>query len=206
MRPLRDRSAPLLLLLAAGLAGAGCHDLSLSQLRCSTSGLCPDGYVCGADGFCRSGAGRPSGPPGSKKQGEACASGDECVTHVCADGVCCNTECGDACRACNLADNIGSCVVVPRGEAPAHDGCATQPAASCGTNGLCDGAGECQLYDDTTVCGDASCDGGSNTFFAEARCDGRGSCGATGAGISCAPFVCKPNGKACADRCSNDGN
>ena len=66
----------------------------------------------------------------------------------------------------------------PADSPPVHGGCATQPATSCGTTGLCDGAGQCQLYDDTTVCGDAACEKGSNTFFPEARCDGRGSCAA----------------------------
>src|SRR4029079_16136804 len=86
---------------------AGCHDLELAQLRCSLAGRCPSGYACGADGFCRpnTSSGRVAGPPGSSKQGEACASNDDCVTHACADGVCCDTACGDACHACNLPDN-----------------------------------------------------------------------------------------------------
>ena len=89
-------------LLAAGsaVAAAGCHDLELAQLRCSLNGPCPSGYACGGDGFCRrqlGDNGRVAGPPGSKKQGEACGAADECVTHNCADGVCCDTACGDAC-------------------------------------------------------------------------------------------------------------
>jgi len=193
-------------LVAAGSAVvAGCHDLELAQLRCSLNGTCPPGYACGGDGFCRrqlGDSGRVAGPPGSKKEGEACGAADECITHNCADGVCCDTACGDACTACNLPENVGSCVAIARGQPSVHGGCASQPATSCGTTGLCDGAGQCQLYDDTTVCGDAACEKGSNTFFPEAHCDGRGSCAAAAAGLSCAPFMCKPDGKACADRCS----
>ncbi len=192
-------------LLAGILAAAGCHDLELSQLRCSLAGRCPSGYACGADGFCRrqSDNGRVAGPPGSKKQGEACASADECVTHACTDGVCCDTGCGDACHACNLPDNVGTCVAVARGSAPVHDACETQSPQSCGTNGLCDGDGHCAVYDATTVCGDASCDKGSNAFVHEAHCDGFGACAAAGAALSCAPFMCRPDGKGCADRCGS---
>jgi len=186
-------------------AAAGCHDLELAQLRCSVGRGCPSGYVCGSDDFCRRQVGdngRVAGPPGSKKQGEACAGGDECETKNCVDGVCCDSACTDACRTCNHPDNRGACVAIARGEAPAHAGCDQQPAASCGANGLCDGMGGCQLYDDTTVCGEASCDGASNSFSPEARCDGHGACAAAASGgISCAPFACKANGKACADSC-----
>ena len=134
----------LSLLVAGSAAAAGCHDLELAQLRCSLDGRCPPDYACGGDGFCRrqlGDNGRVAGPPGSKKQGEACAAADECITHNCADGVCCDTACGDACRACNLPENVGSCVAIARGQPSVHGGCAQQPATSCGTNGLCDGAG-----------------------------------------------------------------
>src|SRR5512138_3394324 len=186
---------------------AGCHDLALSQLPCSTAGRCPSGYACGADGLCRrqNDSGRVAGPPGSNKQGEACATDDDCVTHACADGVCCDTACGDACHACNLPDNVGTCVAVARGAAPTHGACDTHPPESCGTNGLCDGDGHCQVYDDTTVCGAAWCDKGSNSFTHEARCDGHGTCAGAGAALSCAPFMCRPDGKACADSCSSAG-
>src|SRR5262245_1045380 len=99
---------PTLMVLC--LVAASCHDLALERLRCSVNGRCPDGYTCHDDGFCRrDGAGPVQGAPGSKKQGEACARADECATGSCADGVCCNTDCGDACSACNLPDNVGTC-------------------------------------------------------------------------------------------------
>src|SRR6187401_505150 len=100
---------PLLSLLGAVAGGAGCHDLELSQLRCSIDGRCPPGYACGSDDLCRkSDNGRVAGPPGSKKQGEACGAAAECVTQSCVDGVCCDTACGGACEACNLPDNVGA--------------------------------------------------------------------------------------------------
>src|SRR6476619_7574959 len=122
MRPRRHRDRAwwrvvrgvLPLVLACAAATAGCHDLELAQLRCSIDGRCPPGYGCGVDGMCRrqSDSGRVAGPPGSKKQGEACAAADDCLTHSCVDGVCCDTECGDACHACNLPDNAGTCVPI----------------------------------------------------------------------------------------------
>ena len=192
----------------AALAATGCHNLELAELRCSTGNHCPSGYTCGGDGMCRrqvGEGGRVAGPPGSKKQGEACGAPGDCETKNCVDGVCCDTACTDACRACNLPDNVGTCVAVAAGVAPAHAGCDKQPATSCGNNGLCDGAGSCQQYDDTTVCGEASCDRGGNTFQPEARCDGRGTCAARAGGISCAPFTCDAHGKACASTCKNEG-
>jgi len=204
-----DRIRVALVSCAIAAVGVGCHDLELQQLRCSLDGRCPPGYICGGDDFCRpqfGDSGRVVGPPGSKKQGEACGGGGDCESKNCADGVCCDSPCTDACLTCNHPDNVGTCVAVARGGAPAHDGCATQPADSCGTNGLCDGAGACQLYDDTTVCGAGSCDAASNTFHPEARCDGHGTCAGGGGAISCAPFVCEANGKACANSCKGSAD
>jgi len=210
VRVLDGTWAAVLLACTVVLFVMGCHDLELAQLPCSVGRGCPSGYTCGSDDICRrqigDSGGRVAGPAGSKKQGEACAGADECETKSCADGVCCDSPCTDACHTCNNPDNRGACVAVARGEAPAHDGCGKQPAASCGMNGLCDGAGGCQLYDDTTVCGEASCDKASNTLSPEARCDGHGTCAAAGGGISCAPFACNGDGKRCADKCKGNGD
>jgi hypothetical protein len=199
--------------LAAVLAAvvatiAGCHDLDLARLRCSTAGRCPDGYSC-ADGFCTQNADgggtatAQQGPPGAKNQGAACQNAGDCASKSCVDGVCCNTSCLDACHACNLPNNVGTCVAVARGQEPVHGDCAKQDPATCGTNGLCDGAGACQRYDDKTVCRKASCDAAANAVTPQARCDGNGSCVAADAPISCAPFVCKPDGRGCADSCGD---
>jgi len=82
------RWSALLLAWAVALGGAACHELELSQLRCSVEGRCPSGYSCGSDDLCRPQiGGRVAGPPGSKKQGEACGAAGECETKNCVDGV-----------------------------------------------------------------------------------------------------------------------
>ena len=93
---------------------------------------------------------------------------------------------------------------VPRASAPRHGDCQRQSAASCGTNGLCDGAGQCQLHDATVVCSKASCDKHSDMLSPERHCDGQGHCAAIAAPVSCAPFRCKADGSACADTCGCD--
>jgi len=205
-------------LAAVLLAAAGCHDLELTRFRCSVNGRCPDGYACGADGFCApsgssggdgGAAARTQGqppPPAGKKQGEACASDDDCAGGSCADGVCCNGRCDDACHACNQPNNVGTCVAVARGKHPAHGSCAKQDPSTCGTNGLCDGAGQCQRYDTSTVCRASACDQGTDALTPEARCDGLGSCVPSGPPLSCAPFVCRGDGKRCADSCAGNGD
>ena len=146
-------------------------------------------------------------PPGTRPLGEACGAPGDCSSGHCADGVCCDSDCSDACRACNLPDNRGTCVAVARGQQPAHASCATQPAATCGTNGLCDGAGGCQFHNAGTICGDAACDPASNSLTPERRCDGNGACAAaTGGALSCAPFMCNAARTGCADHCSRDGD
>ena len=184
-------------------AAAGCHDLELTRLRCSTNGRCPDGYTCSADGHCnRPTAGGAVRPPGTRTLGESCAEPGDCASGHCADGVCCDGDCTETCRACNLPDNRGACVAVARGQRPAHGRCDSQPAGSCGTNGLCDGAGACQFHDATTVCGGAACDPASNSLVPERRCDGAGHCVEGGAALSCAPFMCNAARSGCADQCT----
>jgi hypothetical protein len=59
-------------------------------------------------------------------------------------------------------------------------------------NGLCDGAGNCQLYANGTVCVAASCNSTSNNIV-ESLCDGNGMCKAQNP-FGCAPFKCAASG------------
>jgi len=61
------------------------------------------------------------------------------------DDVCCNTVCGGACAACDLAGTEGACTLVGAGGDPDND---------C-TNGDCNGIGAC-IFDDGQACGAGS--------------------------------------------------
>ena len=52
---------------------------------------CNGSSVCNGTGQC------------TKKLGEDCTSNVECVTNACADGVCCDSQCDESCRACSGA-------------------------------------------------------------------------------------------------------
>jgi hypothetical protein len=84
--------------------------------------------------------------------GEACGCHDECGSGTCVDGVCCNNACTGTCQACNVPGLMGTCSPVPDGLAPVlPNQCASQPAATCGPDGLCDGRGACRNHPDGTV-------------------------------------------------------
>lgn len=90
---------------------------------------CPDAEgcvsVCGASGKC-------SGACGDL--GRVCASGDECATGFCVDGVCCASACDGECLVCNGAVP-GICDAIADAT-QCTGGCCT--AGACGT---CSGAG-----------------------------------------------------------------
>lgn len=98
----------------------------------------------------------------AKAPGEACAAAAECGSLFCADGVCCDTACGDGaddCQACSVATGAredGTCAPLARGVAcrPARSSCdvvdvcdgtsAACPADAVKTNGaVCEGGGQC---------------------------------------------------------------
>lgn len=88
----------------------------------------PDGNTCQTPGAC-SGFGACL-----KGQGALCAIGSECSSGYCFDGVCCNSECKEACKACNVAGTAGTCTNVPSGQ--------TDPGV-CPAPKYCNGMGVC---------------------------------------------------------------
>ncbi|HKP57377.1 MAG TPA: polymorphic toxin-type HINT domain-containing protein, partial [Polyangiales bacterium] len=141
-------------------------------------------------------------PSGNRGLGDECKAGADCLSTYCADGVCCQSQCGDSCSACNLKDNIGVCTALAAGEKPraGHPACDTEAQSSCGKNGTCDGDGACALWNDV-VCKAASCSAGTNSVSSAAKCDGKGACMAPAA-ISCAPYTCDAAGVACNSSCN----
>jgi hypothetical protein len=67
--------------------------------------------------------------------------------------------------------------------------CVDEGAASCGTNGLCNGAGNCQRYPEGTLCAE-TCDGPS---FTRKTCDVAGMC-STSESTDCSPNMCTVSG------------
>ena len=134
-----------------------------------------------------SGGGDPGGgsPPG-KSNGAPCSLGTECVTGFCADGFCCESDCGSACHSCGLADSPGLCRPIAGGAPDPHGKCNDKGPASCGTTGLCGVDGNCAVYAAGTACAPAACMGAkSENAIPAAFCDGAGKC-AMPAMIKCA--------------------
>jgi hypothetical protein len=90
------------------------------------SGACAGGSVCNGNNQCK------------KLNGQACASGSECISNVCTDGVCCNMTCSGFCKSCLGSKNggaNGTCTNIPAG---------TDPDNECLGSSNCDGMGACQ--------------------------------------------------------------
>ena len=88
------------------------------KTECVTTQDCMDGYVCLNPPVCEAGAGQP------------CTTGQNCGSHECWDGVCCDRRCDGSCRVCDAA---GICRNHPVNRDP-EDGCGSYQ---------CDGAGHC---------------------------------------------------------------
>ncbi|HEY3358711.1 MAG TPA: choice-of-anchor D domain-containing protein [Polyangia bacterium] len=158
---------------------------------CTLDSQCPAGFFC-------------NGAQCEQKRapGGSCTDGKQCRSTFCADGVCCDTACGGTCQACSAAKKgqglDGTCGLVVVGSDPDNE-CADQGAASCGTNGSCDGAGACQRYAPSTVCVAQSCTG---TIRNNARlCNGGGTC-APGGTTDCTPYTCNAGGTDCLASCT----
>jgi hypothetical protein len=150
------------------------------------------GVDCGGGGGCATKCGN----------GTACNAGTDCTSTFCADGVCCGSACAGTCSACTAAlkgaGADGTCGPIKLGTDPDGE-CADQGAATCGTDGMCDGASACRKYANGTVCVAQSCSGSTQTNAS--LCNGSGTCVAGGT-QSCGNFSC--SGNACLNSCAND--
>ena len=136
-----------------------------------------------------------------KPIGTSCAMGAECASGFCADGVCCNVACTGTCMTCAGQGTVGTCVNAQIGTDP-RDQCPVQAASTCGSTGMCDGTGQCDVYPAGTVCQEMACTGFMLT--SAFRCDGMGMCTPT-AGQSCTPFNCGKDGR-CLTICTSDAD
>jgi hypothetical protein len=152
---------------------------------CSDQNPCQAGFFCDTAGVCKV----------KVAQGMACAGNAECTTGFCADGVCCNSACGQLCNACNLAATRGVCTPVADGQDPKNE-CVAEAPATCGRAGGCNGMGACRVHASGTACGNQTCMGATQT--GAKTCNGTGSCVA-GQQVDCSPFRC--GGAQCRTTC-----
>ncbi len=150
------------------------------------SGLCVDGVCCDAlcDSTCKSCAVKGSegtcsnvpagsadtsakttcmgtsacdGSGGCKKgNGQACTVPADCGSGQCVDGFCCDSACGETCKACNVSGFEGTCSFVPAGKPDATG------ATACSGSKACDGNGKClkatgQICSSGNQCGSDHC-------------------------------------------------
>jgi len=159
-----------------------------SSIHCSST--------CGSSDQCAPGANCLSGLCGLKPLGAACMNSSQCSGGAtCANGVCCSSTCDRSCFLCNIPGREGLCLPVPAGAVDPKASCPDRGAASCGTNGLCDGMGACQRYPLGTVCAAQACSG--KQFLSAKTCDSTGAC--TGAAaMNCANrFACNVDAGTC---------
>jgi hypothetical protein len=96
-----------------------CKTTCVLQVDCDASCYCATGGVCTA----------------KKLTGTTCGAALECASGNCVDGVCCDSACVGACRACDVVGSTGTCTMLTAGT--------EDPAASCTTTLACDGKGNC---------------------------------------------------------------
>jgi hypothetical protein len=133
--------------------------------------------------------------------GKQCTTGASCASGFCVDGVCCNAGCNGLCQACtNVRTGAanGVCAPIRPGTDPDNE-CTQQAAATCGTNGFCDGSGACQLYAAGTQCAAPFCQG--TVAVGPATCNGLGTCPAQ-VSTNCAPYNCSAG--ACRTTCGTN--
>ncbi len=205
------------LAVACMLMAAGCFAPSFDsgKLRCSEVGSeCPPGFHCD-DGLCFKLGERDAAAPGQDggnggdgdggavgadllattmtlALGVPCANGTQCVTGICADGVCCDKPCDGICVSCSAANSVGTCTPVLRGVASpvGHPSCASDDKSTCMHDGTCDGAGGCALWAAATTCKGSSCNSSNQMVTPISTCDGKGTC-VTPSPIACSPYLCE---------------
>ncbi len=164
---------------------AACKSTCASNADCAAPSVC-NGVSCGL-----------------KHPGSSCGGNDECDSQICTEGVCCATACAGTCMSCAVVGSLGTCTAVPAGKGDPGGRCPDQGAASCGSNGLCDGGGACQRYAAGVECVAATCPTSGTTATLPRTCDGTGVCKPPTT-QSCAPYGC--NGATCFAACGSDGD
>jgi hypothetical protein len=172
---------------SACTAAEGCRQGCTSDADCAASSYCA-GASCAA----------------RKMNGSTCSVGDECTSLACVDGVCCESACTAKCYACSNAKTgqaSGKCAPVTAGTD--MDGeCPDTPMSGCGTEGVCDGAGNCRLWAKGTPCSTGMCNASGN-YVPAGTCDGAQTCQVPAPNV-CAPNICVATG--CSQTCTTNND
>jgi len=174
-----------------------CVPSTCAQNACST--ICLTDSQCASSAYCNG-----STCVGKKTDGLACGGGVQCLSGSCIDGICCNLPCNGPCEACTAVKKgtgvDGVCGNISPNSDPDNE-CMSQTSSTCGTTGVCDGFGKCQLHPSATVCTPSSCAANGFTLHKTDQCNGNGNCIDAG-DQDCSPFAC--NGGACLFTCTVD--
>ena len=104
-------------------------------------GTCADVPAGGADDACKPDQACDAAHQCRARNGQACGTFSDCGSGHCADGVCCDSDCNQSCRACNLNGSRGVCSQVSAG---VEDPVGAPACASDASQGrACDGQGKC---------------------------------------------------------------
>jgi hypothetical protein len=125
--------------------------------KCTTGNCfvqCNNDNQCVSTAYCTGNMTTPGSCVPKGSLGDTCTQDRECAAgSYCTEGVCCNVgACSQPCYSCRVPGLKGTCNPVPPGGFDPMNTCTDMTAASCGTNGRCDGSGSCQYYDTNTVC------------------------------------------------------
>ena len=143
--------------------------LQRSPVDCVRNACTRDGCVvacyadgdCGADSFCVM---EKNTCAAKQAPGLTCEAGRVCASGACVDGVCCETACVGRCYACQALKTggpSGLCLPVREGTDP-DDDCEVTGQNTCGSDGMCNGAGQCRLWAEQTICAPGHCDSGGH--------------------------------------------
>ncbi len=136
--------------------------------------------------------------------GARCTNDAECESGVCTGAICCNRRC-NTCESCRREEQIdgaetGKCWFVKPGTDP-YDVCDEKTPDSCGSTGVCDGKGRCELHPIGTPCpNNGQCNAGACLHCSE---DQRWVLGGTEP-QDCLPYRC--TGGVCPAQCVSDDN